>query len=302
MSSVQLVSVGNLSHDIISISGREYRSLGGSSAYFSLTSSKMGFKTGIVSKIGVDFKKDYLSILRKNKVDLLGLKTSTEKTTSFKNIYVNWRRKQILISTCGQINPEDFPEEYFEAELVYFGPIYREITVELVGKVSGKGIKIALDIQGLCRRKFRNGVVIETRSRKVEKFIEKVDIVKAALSEAILITGERDVVKICRKLSRLGPEIVLLTLGEEGAIVFGGDSAFKIPSFKVNVVDPTGAGDAFTCGFITRYLSSGSLVEAALYGASTASFVVEGLGLENIPDAELVEKRIKLSNISATPL
>ena len=48
-----------------------------------------------------------------------------------------------------------------------------------------------------------------------------------------------------------------------------------IPVFPTNVKDPTGAGDAFCGGFQVGLFETGDPVQAALYGAVSASFVIE---------------------------
>ena len=59
----------------------------------------------------------------------------------------------------------------------------------------------------------------------------------------------------------------------------------------VNVVDSTGAGDAFTAGFLQGLLKSKSLVEAGKYGNATASFILETYGPQGFPSLMEVEER-----------
>jgi sugar/nucleoside kinase (ribokinase family) len=53
-----------------------------------------------------------------------------------------------------------------------------------------------------------------------------------------------------------------------------------VPAVSPRCVDPTGAGDAFCGGFLTGLIETGDPVEAALRGAVSASFAVEGCGAE----------------------
>ncbi|MEM8583249.1 MAG: sugar kinase [Bacteroidota bacterium] len=61
--------------------------------------------------------------------------------------------------------------------------------------------------------------------------------------------------EVGRELLTKGASLVCLTLGEAGAYIFTADTSHHIPSRKLNVVDTTGAGDAFWAGFLHGWLS-----------------------------------------------
>lgn len=73
-------------------------------------------------------------------------------------------------------------------------------------------------------------------------------------SEAVKMTGEEDVSKAAASLAERGARTVLVTLGEEGGLAVTNGFALRFPSFGVNVVDPTGAGDAFCASVIFEIL------------------------------------------------
>ena len=54
----------------------------------------------------------------------------------------------------------------------------------------------------------------------------------------------------------LGPSAVVLTDGERGCWFSSGSSVAFVPSFRVEAVEPTGAGDAFAAAIIARSLAS----------------------------------------------
>ena len=100
-------------------------------------------------------------------------------------------------------------------------------------------------------------------------------------------------------LEKLCGGALILTLGADGAIYADGKTYTKVPAFKVNAVDTTGAGDTFT-GYCLTALLSGYDAESALKTASAASAVVvtKPGAAETIPDRKAVEEFLKKVNNS----
>lgn len=126
-------------------------------------------------------------------------------------------------------------------------------------------------------------------------------------SEARGLTQAPDLEKALRKLLNWGAKLVLVTMGEKGAVAANRRAIVEQPAFKVDVVDPTGAGDAFCAGVIWRLLELGlsggelpeaggeELAELLLYGqaagasACTAPGTTEGVSRARVE--ELVERQ-----------
>lgn len=93
-------------------------------------------------------------------------------------------------------------------------------------------------------------------------------------------------------LLTLGPRSVVVTLGAEGALVASAEGIARVPSVKVEAVDTTGAGDAFTAALAWRLGQSESLFEAAAYAARVGAAAVARPGAqESFPTAEEVAPR-----------
>ncbi|MCX8162717.1 MAG: carbohydrate kinase family protein [Candidatus Bathyarchaeota archaeon] len=71
--------------------------------------------------------------------------------------------------------------------------------------------------------------------------------------EAYRITGEEDVFGSLKLLRRLGCKLPVITMGDKGLVASFKDKLMCIPAFKVDVIDPTGAGDAFCAGLIFKF-------------------------------------------------
>ncbi len=93
----------------------------------------------------------------------------------------------------------------------------------------------------------------------------------------------------------MGCYIGIVTLGEKGAIVATKDRKFRVPAFPVRVKDCTGAGDAYSAGFLAEYLRTKDPYKSALFAVATASLVIEGTGgvlAERMPTTSEVQSRI----------
>jgi sugar/nucleoside kinase (ribokinase family) len=73
-------------------------------------------------------------------------------------------------------------------------------------------------------------------------------------AEAELLTGVRGAEAACRALLGRGPKVVALKRGSQGCTIFTRDQQLEAPAFKVEAVDPTGAGDCFDAGFVVGLL------------------------------------------------
>ncbi|MFJ6560721.1 ribokinase [Streptomyces sp. NPDC091412] len=93
-----------------------------------------------------------------------------------------------------------------------------------------------------------------------------------------------------RDLLALGPRSVVITLGGEGALVASADGVARVPSVKVDAVDTTGAGDAFTAALAWRLGAGATLEEATAYAARVGAIAVTRRGAqEAYPTAAAVD-------------
>ena len=91
-----------------------------------------------------------------------------------------------------------------------------------------------------------------------------------------------------------GMQVIVNTLGGQGARIYTKNETLDVPAAKVEVVDPTGAGDAFRAGFYAGLYRGKSWMECGALGCATASFVVSSQGsLTTIPGWGMVEDRAR---------
>ena len=91
-------------------------------------------------------------------------------------------------------------------------------------------------------------------------------------------------------LAAWGVEVIAVKRGAAGHLLYEKSAGrrWEIPAYPAEVRDPTGAGSAFCGGFLAGWVQTYDPVEAALYGAVSASIVVERIGaltaLEALPE------------------
>ena len=96
MNNIDILSIGNITQDIINLDGNKY-SLGGTSFYSYKVAEKLGFDLGVISEISneIDYEKY---------IDIKIIFSKTNKHTIFENNYVDGVRKQNIIIKPGKIS------------------------------------------------------------------------------------------------------------------------------------------------------------------------------------------------------
>jgi sugar/nucleoside kinase (ribokinase family) len=106
------------------------------------------------------------------------------------------------------------------------------------------------------------------------------DVVSPNLFQARRLTGLEDPWQILTALLEAGVRVAVLRMGEAGSLVAGqGEAPVAVPAVPVaNIVDVTGAGNAYCGGFLVGLAETGDLGQAGRYGAVSASFALEQFG------------------------
>ncbi|MEH7076622.1 ribokinase [Neobacillus drentensis] len=95
----------------------------------------------------------------------------------------------------------------------------------------------------------------------------------------IEVTDERTALTAAKVIYEQGVHTVIITLGSKGAYLYtGGDSGELIPSFTVEAVDTTGAGDAFNGGFAHAISNGSSVKDAMKFANAVAALSVTKIG------------------------
>jgi sugar/nucleoside kinase (ribokinase family) len=153
----------------------------------------------------------------------------------------------------------------------FFGATDPAPFVRLIDRARAAGVHVSVDPG--------SGGFIEDYG--VDRFLDDIggaDLVFPNLEEGRVMTGLEDPLAIAAKLtSRFA--IVALTLDAGGVVIATRGAAPRlVPAVTCEIVDPTGAGDAFSAGFINEWLATGDPVLAAEAGARTAARAIAAIG------------------------
>lgn len=291
-----IVVLGHISLDYIVTPRQEAPMLlGGPPTYVGITASLLNVKVAIVSKVGPDFKDEYILRYYRAGIDVEAVERTLKPTTRYKLIYSNGGRKLQLLARCESIMPHDIPTS-LKARAVHVAPIIQEVPYETVEALSGRFPLLSIDPQGFARSIGYKGFVRVKDWLEAPKFLSHFQVYKSSLQELKAATGFKEASKGLSKILSMGPRVAMATMGIRGILLKTGKGLFHIPACKPKVVeDPTGAGDAFIGGFLAEYIKTGDELWSACIGSACASFTVEGLGPSSFGSKPEVEERASLA-------
>ncbi|NCP21970.1 MAG: sugar kinase [Flavobacteriales bacterium CG_4_9_14_0_2_um_filter_35_242] len=299
----KLLIVGTVAFDAIETPfGKTDKILGGAATYISLSASKFGVNSGIVSVVGGDFPKSHLNMLEKNGIDISGIEIiKNGKTFFWSGKYhndLNVRDTLITeLNVLADFNPI-VPQAFVDAEFLMLGNLHPAVQMGVIKQMPKRPKLVVLDTMNF----WMNNTLPE-----LMEVIKKVDVITINDEEARQLSGEYSLVKAAHKIHTMGPKYVVIKKGEHGALLFNNGNVFFAPALPLEeVFDPTGAGDTFAGGFIgyltkTEDLSFGNMKNAIIYGSNLASFCVEKFGttkMETLSQSEIQQRLTQFKNLT----
>ncbi|HXW83515.1 MAG TPA: PfkB family carbohydrate kinase [Candidatus Binataceae bacterium] len=280
---MSIVVVGSVAYDTIETTrGGVADTLGGSATYFAVA-SRFFTPVSIVAVVGSDFRPEDRQLLHERNIDLRGLEQRSGSTFRWRGRYhedMNIRDTLDLKLNVFESFAPDLLPDLQRSDYLFLGNIAPDLQERVLEQVPSPKL-VAADTM--------NHWIADTRADLL-RLLPRLDILTLNDEEARLLSGEHNLVKAGRAVLKLGPKTVLVKRGEYGAIQFSQAGMFAVPAYPLEeVVDPTGAGDAFAGGLIGYLARSGKVDESrlrtgAVYGSVLASFVVEKFGLGRLVD------------------
>jgi len=280
----QLLIVGTIAFDSVETPfAKADHIIAGSATYIGLAASMFNCRPALVSVIGDDFPEEELQRMERRGMDLSGVeRVPGGKTFCWSGRYGNdLNTRDTLVTDLNVL--ADFkpvvPEHLRNAPVVMLGNLDPEVQLSVLGQMERRPRLVVLDTMNYW---------INHTYVSLLKIISKVDIITLNDEEARQLTGEYSLVRAAQRIQKMGPSVVLIKKGENGALLFNKNHIFFAPALPLEeVFDPTGAGDTFAGGFSgylaqTLNLSFHSLKNAVISGSNLASFCVEKMGTERM--------------------
>ncbi len=248
---------------------------GGSAANTIVGLSRLELRTGFVGKVASDTEGEFLlNELKIEGVDVNGI-TVTKTGRSGKVMgYIDPNGDRALYVDPGvnnQLEYADINLDYLsDTKLIHLSSFVAEKPLDaqkrLINQLSD--VKVSFDPGALYARK---GFAV------IKPIIQRSHAVLPNELEIKLLTGQ-DYKQGAKRFLELGAEIVVVKLGKQGCYITDGKESHMIDAYSVEVVDTTGAGDAFNAGFIYGLLNNKDLFECGRLGNFVASRCVSKIG------------------------
>ena len=270
---MSILVVGSVALDSVETPfARAEETLGGAASYFT-TAASLYSQVNLVAVVGSDFPQEHLEFWRKRPVNLAGLQICEGRTFRWMARYhMDMNARDTLDTQLGVY--ADFhpviPDEYRSSDLLFLANIQPELQMEVLEQAHTARLTV-LDTMELW---------IVTAHAQLTEVIKRVDILLMSEEEVRQYTNRASLVSGVRHLLDLGLKYVVVKQGSYGALLFGADgSFFSAPTYPLEeVIDPTGAGDAFAGGFL-GYLST---IEPKSNGQYTIEDIRRGVVHGNI--------------------
>ena len=292
---MSVIVLGTLALDTLKTpQGKKKDILGGSAVHFAMA-ARLFTQVNLVSVVGNDFPKKYIDFLKKKDLALESLMIKEGKTFRWEGEYRGNQNKAISLNTeLGVLT--SFEPQISESQ--------RWIKYLFLANLDP-------DIQRFLLRQMRSLKLVgldsmdywmKNKRKSLLKILKEVDIYTANESEALELSQESNLINAARTLRRMGPPMVIIKKGEHGVLFCCDKFMFSLPAYPVeNLIDPTGAGDAFAGGFMgylakVNRLTSKDIKRAIAYGVVIASFNVECFGLEGTQRLNFKQVKRRLSN------
>ncbi|MCR5106930.1 MAG: ribokinase [Lachnospiraceae bacterium] len=187
--------------------------------------------------------------------------------------------------------------------ILLFGGANRCITHDFVDEViSGfeKGDMIVLQneinlLGYIIDKAYEKGMQIVLNPSPFNENLEECDLTKISYFllneiEGEQMSGKKDPDEMIREIHDKNPAAkIVLTLGEDGAIFFDGESTYRQSAFKVKAVDTTAAGDTFTGFFLASVIRKMKPQDGLEFASKASSIAVTRPGaLDSIPTIDEV--------------
>jgi sugar/nucleoside kinase (ribokinase family) len=266
---------------------------GGAPANVAVGVARLGIPSGFIGKVGADQFGSFLTeTLQSNSVNTQHLTVASDAPTALAFVALSATGKpdfSFYREICADLllSQEDLPQDWLnQTKLLHIGSVSltrepsRQATKRAVELVSKAEAIVTFDPN--LRVDLWKGGINECR-QEVLSLLSSTDFFLPSLEELFLLTQIQNLQKAVQEVLKLGPRVVCVKMGSDGVFVvetsLNGDlEEYKQAAYPVEVVDTTGAGDAFNAGLIAGVVKGLPLKKAVMQGMAVAALAITRKG------------------------
>jgi sugar/nucleoside kinase (ribokinase family) len=270
-----------------------FQNLGGNAPNVAAGATRLGLKTAVLSTVGNDINgKIALEQLAKMGIDTKYITVDKNTTTRY-SIVLNYDQERTILSYSDKKQyywPKNVATDwiYYTGLSAGFETLQKELlnylklhpTVHLAVNPGSYLLKFAI--------------------RELNEIIKRTDTLILNLEEAEKILNttlekEKSVTALIRKLIARGPSEVAITDAERGAWTGTKSEMWHQKAFPVGVIAKTGAGDAFSAGYLTARFHGHDLNHALSWGIANSAGVIQAHGTQTgLLDESGIKKQLEV--------
>jgi len=266
--------------------------------------AKIGIKTAVIGKVGNDGFGDFMvNSLTRNGVDCAGVVRDDEVATSATMVVVHGDGERSFIHYLGAnavLTDADVNYDVVKSSRIlhiagtFLMPSFDgEPTARVLKKAKEMGVTTALDTAWDSRGNWM---------KLLETCLPYVDYAVPSIEEARMVTGKYEPCDVAGVLMDKGVGTVALKMGDQGCYIRSKDVELRIPIYRVDAVDATGAGDAFAAGFLAGLANGWDLERTGKFANATGAFCVTAIGATTgIKDQTTIEAFIAMQEAGPAP-
>jgi ribokinase len=250
-------------------------SAGGSAANTIVGLARLELRTGFIGKVASDNEgKFLLKDFRREKVDTSGVAVADEGRSGVVMGYINKKGSRALYVDPGvndMIEFQDINLEYAaKTDFLHLSSFVGEQSFQAQKELLTKlpNVKVSLDPGALYARR---GL------RSLRPIVRRCNVMFPNAIETKVLT-RKDYKEGAKAFIKEGADIVAVKLGGSGCYVTDGKESLLVEPYNVDVVDTTGAGDAFCAGFLYGLIKGKDLYECGKLGNFVASRCILEMG------------------------
>lgn len=282
-----MVVVGSLNMDLVvraprhpspgeTLIGSQFQTFpGGKGANQAVAAARLGATVRLIGRVGKDaFGDALLQTVRQDGVDTSFIYRDPEAASGVALITLDEAGQNTIVVASGA-NMRVSPEDIAQAEAAFEGANLLLMQLEC----PLEAVEAAADLAQ------RHGIAVALNPAPARplpaSLLAKVDYLLPNQTELqLLAEGEVDTSAAAARLMKNGVRNLVVTLGEEGALLVTAEMQQKFEAYRVAVVDTVAAGDAFTAAFCVALMEGKSLPEAVQWGNAAGAIAVTRPGAQ----------------------